>query len=305
MLIRPIASILQHNYGIIKVIHMHTKKCRRCGLEKSLDEFYVKKTNSDGYRSYCKLCDSEINAQHRYFINSQNADYVKQKELERTNEELLKENRRKCSVCGEIKEVEEFYYRKDNNKYRSECKKCFNELHAEKHKIYRDTHKEHYKQYAKEYLEKNRDVIIKKKRDYNRNNFEKRRQYRLDHLEDYRQYYHTRKEVDPLYKFVIQVRNIIRDSVKRKGYTKKSKTFDIIGCDFETFIKHLKQTFKDNYGYDWDEKEAVHIDHIIPLATAKSEEDVLKLCHYTNLQLLKPKDNMSKQDKLDWSIKTK
>ena len=44
----------------------------------------------------------------------------------------------------------------------------------------------------------------------------------------------------------------------------------------------------------YDNKEKVHIDHIIPLATAKTEEDVIKLCHYTNLQLLKAKDNLKK-----------
>ena len=284
---------------------MKTKICRRCGIEKDLNDFYVTKSNADGHRSYCKQCDSELNAQQRYLKNCQNADFVKRKELEKINEDLSKEHKRKCSVCGEIKNLEDFYYRKDSKKYRNECKKCFNELNAEKHKIYRETHKEYYQQYAKEYSEKNRDIIIQKKRDYNRNNFEKRRQYRLDHLEDYRQYYHTRKEVDALYKFVIQTRNCIRESIKRKGYSKKSKTFDIVGCDFDNLMEHLKKTFKDNYGYDWDGQEDVHIDHIIPLATANNEEEVLKLCHYTNLQLLKPTDNMSKQDKLDWDIKTK
>ena len=279
-----------------------TKICRKCGIEKSLNDFYVKKSGEDGRRSYCKLCDNKINAQYQYLRSCQNPDYVKRKELEKINKDLSKKNKKKCSVCGEIKNIEDFYYRKDNNSYRNECKVCFNELHAEKRKKYRDTHKEHYKQYAKEYNEKNHEIIIQKKRDYNRSNFDKRRQYRLDHLEDYRQYYHTRKEQDLLYKFIIQTRNCIRESIKRKGYTKKSKTFDIVGCDFDTLMKHLKKTFKNNYGYDWHGQEDVHIDHIIPLSTANNEEEVLKLCHYTNLQLLKPEDNMSKQDKMDWEL---
>ena len=32
--------------------------------------------------------------------------------------------------------------------------------------------------------------------------------------------------------------------------------------------------------------------------TAETEEDVKRLCHYTNLQLLKPADNMKKSAKM-------
>ena len=68
-------------------------------------------------------------------------------------------------------------------------------------------------------------------------------------------------------------------------------------------MKHLKTTFKNNYGYEWDEIEPVHIDHIIPLSTIKSENDLLRLNHYSNLQLLKAKDNLDKSDKTDWFLK--
>ena len=34
-----------------------------------------------------------------------------------------------------------------------------------------------------------------------------------------------------------------------------------------------------------------------------TKEDIFKLCHYSNLQLLKAKDNINKRDKLDWELK--
>ena len=52
--------------------------------------------------------------------------------------------------------------------------------------------------------------------------------------------------------------------------------------------------------YLYDEK--YHIDHIIPVSIATNEEELLKLNHYTNLQLLYPKDNLSKSNQLNWTI---
>ena len=36
--------------------------------------------------------------------------------------------KRTCRICGTEKPSEDFYFRKDSGKYRSECKECLNEL---------------------------------------------------------------------------------------------------------------------------------------------------------------------------------
>ena len=90
-------------------------------------------------------------------------------------------------------------------------------------------------------------------------------------------------------------------SFKKKGYGKDSHTHEILGCDYETLQEHLYKTWYNNYGTEYN-GEDYHIDHIIPLATAKTKEDVKRLCRYTNLQLLKPKDNLVKNKRLDWKL---
>ena len=95
---------------------------------------------------------------------------------------------------------------------------------------------------------------------------------------------------------------MIATCFKRKKYKKNNKSEKIIGCELEFFINYLLNTFKSNYGYDWNGIEKVSIDHIIPLSIAKNEEDVIKLCHYTNLQLLKTQDNLKKSNKLNWEL---
>ena len=108
---------------------------------------------------------------------------------------------------------------------------------------------------------------------------------------------------DDVFHFKSQIRHLINQSFRRKGIQKKGKTEEIVGCDFQAFNEYLLQTYRDNYGEEWDGVEHVHVDHIVPLATAKTEKEVIELCHYTNLQLLKGKDNLSKGDKLDWNLK--
>jgi hypothetical protein len=44
----------------------------------------------------------------------------------------------------------------------------------------------------------------------------------------------------------------------------------------------------------WENRAEWHIDHIVPLATAKCEEDVIKLNHFTNLRPLWAADNLKK-----------
>lgn len=40
---------------------METKQCKKCGLEKPLNEFGKNKQNKDGLNRWCKICNTNIN----------------------------------------------------------------------------------------------------------------------------------------------------------------------------------------------------------------------------------------------------
>lgn len=94
---------------------------------------------------------------------------------------------------------------------------------------------------------------------------------------------------DPMYK----LKRLVRGATHRYIKGSKSKhTEEIIGCSWEELKEHLESNF--SIGMTWENHGEWHIDHIVPLSTAKTEEEIYKLNHYTNLQPLWAKDNLQK-----------
>lgn len=216
-------------------------------------------------------------------------------------------NTKICKKCNKEKLIDEF--RKDRNecrecerKYAKEYRKNNHNLVLERTKKWRNNNKEKIKEYEKNNRKKSQYKITDKRRIYCKNYMKKWRKENKEHIKEYKRNDYYKNKNNNLYKFKLQIRNLLLVSFKKKGYKKNSKTEQILGCDYETFIQYLFQTFKNNYGYEWNGEEPVHIDHIKPLKYANTEEEVIKLCHYTNLQLLKAKDNLIKHDKLDWRL---
>lgn len=180
-----------------------------------------------------------------------------------------------CTKCHIEKPLTEFNKRKQSKDgYNSHCKLCANsypkKVYSEYNKLYSLINKEQKKQYHKKWVESNREKDRLRKNNYVKN----------------------RIKVDELYRCKLNTRKLLSASFKRNGFSKNSKTETILGCSFEEFKQHIESLWLpwmnwDNYGlyngelnYGWD------IDHIIPSSIAITEEDILKLNHYTNLQPL-------------------
>lgn len=113
-----------------------------------------------------------------------------------------------------------------------------------------------------------------------------------------RKYSLKRRWEDPLYRVVLRCRKRVWEAHSRKGYTKRSKTFSLIGCSQEALSAHLESMFVD--GMTWGNYGEWHVDHVIPLSSAASIEEVEALCHFSNLQPLWAADNLRKGAKIDY-----
>ena len=165
------------------------------------------------------------------------------------------------------------------------------EKYKEYQKKYRksDEWRQKNKEKNSEYYQKNKEKKNDKHSEYYQKNKEKIN-------ENLKKYVKKRRKDDILFKLSSNYRSRLSFFYKNSKIKKIQKTNDVFGCSWSELHKHIESKFQDgmsndNYG-DW------HIDHIIPLISAKNEEELIKLCHYSNLQPLWAKDNRSKKDRI-------
>lgn len=167
-----------------------------------------------------------------------------------------------CKICGLTKELTEFSpadIYKDKQYYRGECKGCNR-------------------------LAQQSDQTSQIKYRNSINGHYKKWKYKKD-----------KRKSDPFYKAKENIRRRLLKALESKNWRKTTKFAQYIGCDKYTLIIHFESKFTE--GMTWDNQGKWHIDHIIPLSSATSEEELYKLCHYTNLQPLWAIDNIKKSNK--------
>lgn len=183
--------------------------------------------------------------------------------------------------------------------------------------------------YTIEWRAKNRVDVLAKRKAYRSKNIERRRlldskqreknpekarastqrwrEKSRAHLRDYdrRRWLQVREERmaqkkerfanDPVFRLATLVRGRITKAFARDGYKKRSTTGELVGCTWADLKMHIEKQFLK--GMSWGNKELWHIDHIVPLGSAKTEEEIAALCHFTNLRPLWALENHSKSAK--------
>jgi hypothetical protein len=246
---------------------MENKKCKNCEEIKPITEFGNHKITKDGLRTICKICNS--NNSKKYY--NDNIDLIK--DYYKKNNESIK-NKRKEYYKNNIEKEKEKYkiYRKENIiKIKEKQKEWF-------------TNNPNYK---KEWVDRNPNYH----KEYSEN-------YKLIRNEKTKE----RKKTDLIFNLRCYMNRMINTSLKKNGFTKQSRTHDILGCSYEEFKEHLELLWSHpnnldengNVWMNWENRGLYNgtpnygwdVDHIVPQSSANTEEELLKLNHFSNLQPL-------------------
>lgn len=209
-------------------------------------------------------------------------------------------NTKVCTLCKKNKKLDEYYL--DSRMVcgrTSGCKKCLSykakmkqrEKHNFKPKVKKDN--------LPSYYSRNKEKLLLKKKEYDDNpiNKEKRKIY-------IKKYNRKQRLLNKSYTIRDNISRRIRSAINNGNGYKSKKTLELLGCSIKELKIHLEKQFRDgmswdNYGmYGW------HIDHIIPCVSFDlTDLEQQKICfHYSNLQPLWAKENLSKGKKSSVSI---
>ena len=200
----------------------------------------------------------------------------------------MEETKPICLVCGNIFEKNKNYIQKYCSK---KCRNIGSREIIEKRNI----------RNRKKYSENKEKYRIKRieKKEYNK---EYSKQYRSrDGYSEYcRSYYHNiiKKDKTSYLGKILRLRiwKAIRDNYSEKSFN----TIELLGCTIKEVKEHLEKQFKEGMTWDNHGKYGWHIDHILPCASfdLTDPEQQKKCFHYTNLQPLWWKENISKGNKI-------
>lgn len=219
--------------------------CRKCKLEKEQSLMVNHPTDK-----ICKDCQKQYNKKRNKLYYEKNKKIILEKYKEKINNNFL--------LKQKIKQYNQIY----------------NQINAHKLKKQKFDNKEKYMIKQKEYYQKNKEIIIKKNKEYNKYYYVNNIQYKLSLL----------------------LRSNLNDFLKKNKTNKSKSALILLNCTIEDCKLYLEKQFKpemnwENHGKIWE------IDHIKPCSSfdLTKEEEQQKCFHYTNLQPLFKTTEIAKQ----------
>ena len=276
-------------YYLSKMMDGH-KVCNKCNELKPFDDFYKRKDNI--LRLDCKICcgirnkkNNKLRPKDGRYKDGRYNEYKKQwKKNKREKDKVIRERDKLIKKQEKEKEVELLKSQKETNRLekieegRLEKIRMIEEGRLEKIRI-----REEYLK-SDEYKE---SLKLRKEKKNIRNKNQKKR----------------RMKTDPLYRFRKLLSNNIRNSFYRGGFSKVSRTYEILGDEWFVIKEYFESKFTEGMSWAKVGKE-IHCDHIVPLAAfdLNKEEDQRAAHHYTNLQPLWASENQKKHAKVTFEL---
>ena len=242
----------------------HTKKCNKCQVEKELVEFSAHPATKDGKQSQCKSCAKAYILANKDRLRARADKYYKD-----NKEKLLKYN----------KEKQLEYYKKNKEKK------------LEYRKKYYKQNKEKQLEYQKKHYKENKE----KKSEYAKKHYKENKEHYAEYAKKYQtERYHS----DPDFKLSCLVRQFCCRVTNAVKEDKELRSLEYLGCSIAEFKAHIESQWQEGMTWENHSKDGWHIDHIKPLDWfIKNSDDPWQANHYTNLQPLWAKENLSKNNK--------
>lgn len=216
-----------------------------------------------------------------------------------------------CNKCATDQPISNFQFRNDSQKYRNECKECFNRSNRGKTYVpgAKQRREELYKQPRKTCktcnVEKDaEDFAVRSDTGLRRNQCTLCRNAYVAEFKRTeaskavnRARINERRKTDMDFYIRSRMRSSVKEAVHKRGHLKTGSTVELIGCTVEEFRDHIEKQFTGDMSW---EKRNFHLDHIIPCShfDLSKEEDQKKCFHYTNYQPLTPEENLKKGAKI-------
>jgi hypothetical protein len=290
---------ISHNFFIWEEKNSTDQNQNLLKNEKSVKESSIIETKNVLTRKDWKdITDPKLRAKMRmkeyYKINrdkikNQAIDYYKNNKTAVKNKNKVYRETNKSKIKNKNK-----VYRETNKSKIKIKKKVYYLENIDKIKNYYVLNKDK----KKTYYQNNKDKIKIQKKEYYTINRNKIKNYLNSNKDKIREYYKNRKNVDIQFKLSTNLRS--RLNIALKSNYKSGSAVKDLGCSIDELKTYLESKFSP--GMTWDNWgiNGWHIDHIKPLNSfdLTDRNQLLEACHYTNLQPLWAKDNLSKSDNI-------
>jgi len=221
---------------------------------------------------------------------------------------------KKCTKCEvEFEVSSEFFHKNVNTKdgFSCRCKPCLlkqkKDYHNKNKALLNERCRKQYKKHRAKRLEYKRWEYQNKKDEIKERNSQQYLKNRDARIEYQKQYYKSNKDTciergrkyivnkyhsDPNLKIKMNLSRRMRGLFSKNG----NRTVDFIGCSIDDLKLHLEKQFVDGMSWKNYGRHGWHVDHIRPCCSfdLTDSEQVRECFHYSNLQPLWAKDNLSK-----------